>query len=1302
MALKKKINLKSFVFIASILLGGISVANWYLSNRLEAYLKDRLAQEVSVATNGFYKLEFKDLSAGFFSGELHIDGLKLYPDSARVGELAAKDSLPKAYVKLYIDTIDFKGINLSWHFNYRKLNFHLFEIKTADILLISPNSNRIVNGIDSTANPVPFNLYEVVSPFFDEVSVRKMNLADANIRYMVESDDNPATYALKNIDFALYGFKLNKESASSGKLLYSDDFEFVASEPQVILSDAYFRFETNAIRLSTRDSIISINKAHLVPQDNFWLKRTRVPDNYVDAKVDLVEVTGIAFRRDSALNYFRASAFTVGSPDITYFDVKEHVKKGGIPKGNKEQDLVSTSWTLYDIISPILYSVEIDRIGIENAAFDYTMINDGFRDNYAMERLDFEARHFVVNPESQKSKRLWYSDNYVINAHSVKGNIESKNIKASLNSFRLNTTSGELYLSNIALDRLQEDSSKDYIQGTIDFVDLNGLVYNKGLSAHNLIVSRPHITYHNITERSKKPIVTPIGSRQGNLFDLFSPYADFLRVDNIRLNDADINYHNYLTGNTSSIDNLNFYATRFLIDDYTRWHNKYFFTCDNFGFNFKNLDYYLLDESYRLQIAHGELSHIYRSLVLDDVRLLAQPVRIKSGAFTDLLLNRFEARNVDLDWLHKVKNINLGDIVIQSPQIYMTEKQDKVESVGDEIKASTEFTQLVQSISVCNIDVKELSVSHDGGFDKSKTNMRIAHILIDSTKWEMNHLLRIGKLELQSPTIDVSIIKQGKDIVSNGHVNNNLRLPKMLNAISLGQILIDNAHVNISKDKQPASLLLPYMSISEIVWSPNNRIRTFNLSDLVLPAPIIRVMFPEPASKTLGAGREGSQKTVYDVLERFADQFAIKKLKITDTDLDFLHSDDRKTLPKRLMGATNLLIDNLLVDTPKKQVEVDNVHFSAKNLCIPTKNEFYDIYVGNVDWIHKNRKLEIKNIHMASVYPKAEFAYKHPAHKDWFDVSVGDISIVGLDIPLYLERKKLEADSLEVNDVVLQNFKNQKIEIEHNIMPLIYEEIYKLPPTLVKYVDVKNFSVIYEELSRQGKHPGKLSFMGMNGIIENFTNISTSPTHSMLLRANGRLMGTGAFTATWQMPVDRLYDRFVVEGKLSGFELNELNRFITPMAPLEVNSGIVTDLAFTMDASSEGGHIDMTMLYSDLNVRIYKDAEAGTERRFLTRLANRILKTNNPDKKGKTPRVASTTIERDKYHSTFNYFWQLLQPAVVESVGVSQSKQNFVKKTSSFFQKVKRFFTPSRYKQKEKKVSGSKEKSGQGKGLEEE
>lgn len=81
-----------------------------------------------------------------------------------------------------------------------------------------------------------------------------------------------------------------------------------------------------------------------------------------------------------------------------------------------------------------------------------------------------------------------------------------------------------------------------------------------------------------------------------------------------------------------------------------------------------------------------------------------------------------------------------------------------------------------------------------------------------------------------------------------------------------------------------------------------------------------------------------------------------------------------------------------------------------------------------------------------------------------------------------------------------------------------------------------------------------------------------------------------------------------------------------------------------------------------------------TTNTLVSTIANKVIKKNNPDKEYKRARHVHATIVRDPYHSTFNYLWQILQPAVVESVGFSQKKQNFAKKVSGFLSKVKGIF----------------------------
>lgn len=60
-------------------------------------------------------------------------------------------------------------------------------------------------------------------------------------------------------------------------------------------------------------------------------------------------------------------------------------------------------------------------------------------------------------------------------------------------------------------------------------------------------------------------------------------------------------------------------------------------------------------------------------------------------------------------------------------------------------------------------------------------------------------------------------------------------------------------------------------------------------------------------------------------------------------------------------------------------------------------------------------------------------------------------------------------------------------------------------------------------------------------------------------------MGSGHFTATWQLPVDSLYDRFLLDARLDSLDLLSLNEIVKPLAPAEVVSGWAQDVVFHMD-----------------------------------------------------------------------------------------------------------------------------------------
>ena len=87
-------------------------------------------------------------------------------------------------------------------------------------------------------------------------------------------------------------------------------------------------------------------KIQLLPQELLWGETNRKPTNYLEGKVQTVEIQGIHFRREEALNYLSARNFEIQSSDIKVYDLTREKKQA-----NADADSLVQALSLYDVIS---------------------------------------------------------------------------------------------------------------------------------------------------------------------------------------------------------------------------------------------------------------------------------------------------------------------------------------------------------------------------------------------------------------------------------------------------------------------------------------------------------------------------------------------------------------------------------------------------------------------------------------------------------------------------------------------------------------------------------------------------------------------------------------------------------------------------------------------------------------------------------------------------------------------------------------------------------------------------------------
>lgn len=1285
MGKKGKKRLKIILITLALLIAGGFGLNWYLTYQLEDSLRQKFREEVSKATNGFYSFSYDHLSVGFFSGELIINGVELIPDSAVFEKWKNGDSLPDLYYKVKIDKIHFKGINLTWRRNYKNLDFSLFELKSPDIKVFQPQlHSSLKSSLDGQQNKERETLYQMISTYIDVLTVKQINLGNANIYYIVEDSISPVQYALSDANFNAYGFRLDKDSYSSGKLLYCDNFEFTADKPQQLLYSNQLILNTRNIKLSTIDELVQIEGVHLHPTDDFWAGRMEKAGDYLDATIKSVFIKGVKFKRENALNYLNADSFDISSTDIQYYSVKDKSAaqdSDSLKQNNADND---QAWSLYSITSPILQSISIEKIGIEKTRFHYTFTQDGKSDTYSLEQFDFHAKNFVIDSLSEKQKKFWYVDNFAMSATDIKGLIASNNSEVSIAALTLNTESKYFNISDIKVNPTSiVNVRKDYFSGTIKSIRIDGLNYDTGVSAEELKIESPDIRYFKVKKQNK-----PDSSKKDEIeisddaLNIFNPYADYLSVKNINLANANIIIHDLGTKDNFRLQKLNFYAVKFLIDEETRKTEKYLFTCDDIGLSFKDFDNLLPGKNYRLQIKDANISTLTGLLLLRDVKLIPQENTWDKAPATyyDIDIPLIRVKGFDNDSYLNKEKAKIKSLEVNSPRIQIIKTANSPVNKDDKTSSGNAIS-VIKSLEANNIDIKNVQVSYIDRVSRDSLHTALQALQLHSLQWDLNRNFRIDKFVLESPKVDY-IAKQisspsENNLQTKGNPGDIDELLKIFGKkITIGTFTLSNGIFNIQKPDISFGAELENFDLSAIDWNHLTGKSFLDMASVNITKPTLDIRKRNLGDTIPMQKKDSSDTDLYSSLHRYINKLSIKKFNLADAHINYEHSLDEKQQDRQTVNTTNLGITGFFIDTDARKVDMEDIRFNTKDLHFPIMNGFYTIDIGEIDVNKKNASLALSGIKMTSVYPKMDFAYKHPAHMDWFDVTTGNISLSGVDYRTYFSDNILNAKRLVVKDVMLQNLKNKKIYTPPKLQPLIYTKLYDLPFRIaIDTTDVSNFSVIYEELPKNGTVPGQISFMGMNARIDGLTNIASHPQQYMHLNANGNLMGTGYFTAKWDMSVSSDYDCFVLDTHLHRFDLRDLNQIITPLAKAEIKSGTLKDLTFRTEASSMNASVGMKFLYNDLSINILKGDDPESSNKFVTNVANAFLRSNNPNKENSKPREPYLYIERNPYHSTFNYFWQILQPAVVESVGVSQKKQNFAKKVTGFFSKVKNFFT---------------------------
>lgn len=422
----------------------------------------------------------------------------------------------------------------------------------------------------------------------------------------------------------------------------------------------------------------------------------------------------------------------------------------------------------------------------------------------------------------------------------------------------------------------------------------------------------------------------------------------------------------------------------------------------------------------------------------------------------------------------------------------------------------------------------------------------------------------------------------------------------------------------------------------------------------------------------------------YAFIAKSLKEFSINTIRFKDASFKYINRNIIKSqvfsIDNLNITLVDLLVDSTSFEDSKRFYLLKDVIINLKDYNYPTPDKMYNLKLSQLDFRASTGKLRISKFAVEPVYDEMKFGKVAGYARDRFDILMNDISLKGINLPLYISRQELRAKEMTIANGYVAVFNNNSLpkkEKENRIGKYPHQLLQNLSsPVSVDKIHLKDINISYSVYNLESQQKGKISFEHTSGVISNATNIPQLRAKKPIMDAklNTYLMGQGKLDVDFKFNMAVNTGDFSYSGVLQNFNARVLNQITKPLGLVRINRGNVDKLKFDFKADDFGTKGTVDFSYFDLSVALMKnDPEKDhlVKRGFLSFLANAlIIKSENPGPDGLLI-TQKVNYQRPQNTSFFSMIWKSLFIGIKHSVGITEEKQAEIKQHIANFKAMK-------------------------------
>ncbi|MES2651586.1 MAG: hypothetical protein V4663_07595 [Bacteroidota bacterium] len=464
----------------------------------------------------------------------------------------------------------------------------------------------------------------------------------------------------------------------------------------------------------------------------------------------------------------------------------------------------------------------------------------------------------------------------------------------------------------------------------------------------------------------------------------------------------------------------------------------------------------------------------------------------------------------------------------------------------------------------------------------------------------------------------------------------------------------------IAKKKAPSHLFrvrVAYLKLSRIKILTAYFDKKINLNSIILTKPSIDMVYYK-VPKRVDTLKD--EQTLYQQISKSLKSIRVGSIKVVDADFDYYNGLKKLNAVKNLtINVKDILIDSLAQYDTTRVLHSKNIGFELNGYQSVTKDKMYTLKIDSVSGSINSKTLKIKGFKLIPMYPDLTFSRKYSVQKDRYDLSFSAIDLTGVDFIKLHTEGSLYAKHLKIGPAKVAVFLNRELPPPNFDKGRNYPHnaLKRLPiETVVERLSLSKVDVAYTEYNPKTKERGTLKLDNLGGDIQNLTNDSVRLAKNNHATADLTtfIFGTGKLNVKIDFNLTNVAASFSYIGRVSQFNMRVLNPLSKSLGEIEIQSGNVKQVDFTINANERGSAGTVRFSYTNLKVNLLKEDENGKAEKkgLLSFLANTILIKNDNPSKDEPLRIANIKWDRVPQASFFNLMWKSVFVGIREIVGI--------------------------------------------------